>query len=42
MEDVILAKEMFSGILDESSEFINTGGEPFAGVGEFIRAQVSL
>lgn len=42
VEDVILAKEVFSGLLDQSSEFINTGGEPFASVGEFIRTEVSF
>lgn len=40
IEDIILAEELFTEIMKESSNFITQGGEPFPSVGEFVRAQV--
>lgn len=40
VEDVILAEELFTEIMKESSQFVTQGGEPFPSVGDFVRAQV--
>lgn len=40
VEDIILAEELFTEILEECSQFVTRGGEPFPSVGEFVRAQV--
>uniref|UniRef100_UPI003AAD8E4C peroxisomal N(1)-acetyl-spermine/spermidine oxidase-like n=1 Tax=Centroberyx gerrardi TaxID=166262 RepID=UPI003AAD8E4C len=36
------AMDLFAELLDESSDFESKGGEPFASVGEYIRAQAPL
>lgn len=40
VEDIILAEELFTEIMKESSQFVTQGGEPFPSVGDFVRAQV--
>ncbi|KAI3363155.1 hypothetical protein L3Q82_011804 [Scortum barcoo] len=39
-EDLDPAREMFAELLYESSDFQSEGGEPWASVGDFIRAEV--
>uniref|UniRef100_UPI003AAB3A54 peroxisomal N(1)-acetyl-spermine/spermidine oxidase n=1 Tax=Centroberyx gerrardi TaxID=166262 RepID=UPI003AAB3A54 len=41
-EDMTPAMDLFAELLDESSDFESQGGEPFASVGEYIRAQAPL
>lgn len=40
LEDIHPAQEMFSELLNESSEFLCQRGEPSASVGDFIRSEV--
>ncbi|CAG09386.1 unnamed protein product [Tetraodon nigroviridis] len=40
VEDIVPAEELFTEIMEESSQFVTGGGEPFPSVGEFVRAQV--
>lgn len=40
LEDLYPATELFSELMHECSEFHLQGGEPYASVGDYIRAQV--